>query len=453
MMRRAERRTTDRLESLIWDRTSDPAPGTPSYNPSWYANTNIYLDPVNGKDTNSGVSSSSALKTMSQVVQRYGSSTPQLVFGQSLTIHQLTAQTLNVDAFFFSPKCSGGGNYTWLATPTLVGAPFSPTSVTAKVQTAAGNDLILNGNLPVGAAPGQIVQNLTKGSSAKILSLAGGDATVTQPMANFAAVVAFPSLSEDNTWASTDSYQLSQPLLCNYKQVTAVGGDIDATITYGTYWIQGIEIADSSGANGNSVFAIDSPAIACVLWLCTFDPYVQATGSAYVMYFVSCTFRGGCNIAGPYMTIAGGSSVAGPDGNFTANEALIDCDFIVDSMTVYGGTVLGAVHVTTLLSVDQPGGGAIEPANTATAIVWGAGTGEVSGCQFRNRTNGLWANCLKLAALHLEGQTTASSFNSAASGNPYTAGITITSANLDTGGGAGNPGLQNPRTQSGYAST
>jgi hypothetical protein len=34
---------------------------------------------------------------------------------------------------------------------------------------------------------------------------------------------------------------------------------------------------------------------------------------------------------------------------------------------------------------------------------------------------------------------------------PFTGGITITSTNLDTGGGAGSPGPQNPRTGSRYA--
>jgi hypothetical protein len=88
----------------------------------------------------------------------------------------------------------------------------------------------------------------------------------------------------------------------------------------------------------------------------------------------------------------------------------------------------------------------------ADAVVWGSATLDIYGPGAMTLTSGLWANQLKLAGLQLDGVATGSSFNASAAGNPYTAGIPITSAALDAGGGAGNPGLQNPRTGARFAS-
>ena len=60
---------------------------------------------------------------------------------------------------------------------------------------------------------------------------------------------------------------------------------------------------------------------------------------------------------------------------------------------------------------------------------------------------------VSVAALQLDGATTGYSFTTGAVGNPFTGSITLTTANIITGGGAGDPGLQNPRTGSRYAST
>ena len=76
-----------------------------------------------------------------------------------------------------------------------------------------------------------------------------------------------------------------------------------------------------------------------------------------------------------------------------------------------------------------------------------------TGGNLQNETGSSFATTLLVGALKLDGATTGSSFNSAAVNNPFTAAIALTSANIDTGGGAGNPGLQNPRTGSRYCST
>src|SRR5208282_3180830 len=67
------------------------APGTPAYNPNWYAAGNIYLDPVSGNDSNDGLSSGTAIKTAAEMIRRFGSTSPYL--NASLTINQLSTQT------------------------------------------------------------------------------------------------------------------------------------------------------------------------------------------------------------------------------------------------------------------------------------------------------------------------------------------------------------------------
>ena len=156
---------------------SGPAPGTAAYNPSWYAVTNIYLDPVGGSDTNAGTSSSFPVKTMSEVIRRYGTSSPLISDGQHLTIHQLSSQQDN-DVFAFNPIFQGDNVFLWdgLTSATPVDAPFSPTTVTPQVQSAVGNQLELIGNLPADIEINLIIQNTSKNSFAIVISVVGGTA-------------------------------------------------------------------------------------------------------------------------------------------------------------------------------------------------------------------------------------------------------------------------------------
>ena len=422
------------------------APGQPGYNPAWYALTDVYLDPVGGNDANSGAVGF-PVKTMAEIIRRYGSDSPAMNFGQSVTVHQLTAQTAGVDAFFFEPKCSGGGSFLWLATPAAVGGPFSPVSVTAKVQTSAGTDLLLNGGLPGGVAVGQLVYNVTKNSYGFVVGLAAGNATVSQPFA--APALTTPALSpvatEDNTWAALDVYQLTQPLLLNWKDAGAYGGDATAG---GYLWVEGVRIPDP----GVSVWSCAVRGISTTFSLCWWDAFASFDGtSSYGFHVLSCVVSGGVTLRGRVAFVGGAMNLAGTSTVGLYNNCAIDGDCIVNgAVTVYNGQCqLGAVHFSGAVGV--VGGSVVY--SFAGAIVWGAGSmnlGETDASYYNGV--GLWTSFLKLATLLLNGGGTGSSFNASAVGNPYVAGIPITTANLDTGGGVGNPGLQNPRTGCRYGS-
>jgi hypothetical protein len=162
---------------------------------------------VSGNDANVGGSSGAqvaAVKTMAEVVRRYGSDRPQIPSSQSLKLHFLSSQTLNVDAFNFDPRISGAGNFVptggTTGTGTKVGNTFSPTGVTAKAQTTAGAPLQLTfGSLPAGIAVGQIIQNVTLGSFATVYSIVATTVSVTQPLtgATLTTVTPFPVFDPD----------------------------------------------------------------------------------------------------------------------------------------------------------------------------------------------------------------------------------------------------------------
>ena len=120
---------------------------------------------------------------------------------------------------------------------------------------------------------------------------------------------------------------------------------------------------------------------------------------------------------------------------------------------VFAGTnIVGACQNSGTLTVE---GGLLSLTPIASSnTLWGIGTLNVSqGGALENVTGSGFAVILLQSAIQLDGASTGSSFNAAAVGNPFTAGIALTPGNIDTGGGAGNPGLQNPRTGSRYAST
>ena len=276
----------------------------PTITSPWFNVSNWYIDPANisgtASDSNDGLSAATALLTVAEMIQRYGTCSPQIPSGQNLTIHQLSAQTLNVDAFWFNPRLSGGGQFVWdaLTSAPAVGGNFSPTSVTAKVQTAAGNDLKLNGSLPVGVAAGQIIHNISKASYAMVLSVAGGNATVTQPL-TLPAPNSFASASEVNSWANTDTYQLYQPQGLNWKNMQPEAGDLTAAGAGGAFWVQGIYLFDASGTPGYSSVVVRPVGIFCTLYACYFEPFVISDGSAANnIIFANCFLSEGAYIFG-----------------------------------------------------------------------------------------------------------------------------------------------------------
>jgi hypothetical protein len=393
---------------------------------SWTV-TNWFIDPANlsttASDSNDCITSTTACLTFGEViVHRLGTHSPQ--WAQSVTINQISAQTLNVDNWYLNPVSVQGSNYAVIATNPNRGASFSPTTVTAKVQTSAGNALSLNGNLPAGLSVGDIVTNITKSSIAKVQAVAGGNATMTQPFASagLTTISPFPFLTEDDTWANTDTYQATVPILSNMKTPLPLGGDAtNPGGAIGTAWFQGLEIADSSGAPGGSVISAAPSGMSMMFSMCTMDPvFLLDNLRGEASEYLSCT--------GNVIEVLAGAMIQG--GACTQLTALgslanIDGDVIVKTtFNVFGVDVtIGDVQLlSTATMVLQPGAVAKTIAFTNTALLWGPGKLNLRASTFLNASGGTWANSLKLATLQIEGAATGST--PAAEGNFTLNGIT-----------------------------
>jgi hypothetical protein len=350
-----------------------------SVSDGWYAQTALFLDPVSGLDTNTGITSGAPVKTMEEIVRRYGTSRPVIPNGQSLTITQLSAQTAGTDEFFFDPQMSGASTFLWdgLTNAPTVGAAFSPTTVTSRAITSSGTQNVLNGNLPVGVAVGQIVKNTGKNSYAIIVALAGGNATVTQPFAAQTPGFGSGPVSEDNTWANTDTYQLYQPFNLNWCNPcpSATGKNY--------FWVQGVNITSPTAT---TAWVCKPVALNMVFWLCTFAmtfPFFDGENCAQFsvgasgdpgLFVRGCftgtanrpTFQGGCYIDGGQFnnSIINGNNTCAGDTNWAGTT------------TLYGYLTVGSTgfEIPTGVVLTVQGGAAAIALSANSAVLWGAGT-------------------------------------------------------------------------------
>lgn len=432
---------------------SGAAPGTPGYDPAWYALTDIYWDPVSGSDSNAGTSGH-PVKTFAEIVRRYGSISPVLVYGQNLTIHLLSSQTAGTDPVFFNPQLSGGTAFAIIGTPVAVGSTFHPSSVTAKNR--ATNTLLQVHGMPGGTAAGALVHNQTHDSYAFVDSIVAGVATMTQPFSTSTlTVIASANVvapTEVDTWASTDTLQIYSLPALNLKALAPQGGDAaDSSGDTPACWVQWVHVPDPSGTPGISVLAATAYACSLVYSVCWFDSafFGSALGTAQRLMGanLSCWHAGGGNFAG-WAMVGGSIQTSGePLSSVFSQVAAVDGDAIIHGESWASGfTVFGYVCLTTGCTMTIIEGSVhIVPYFYADAQAWGAGTINVEhGANFQKDVSDNWATCLTVSNIQLDGATTGTSY----SAGTFTDGRALSTANLDT-----YTGLQNVQTGSRYSTT
>jgi hypothetical protein len=417
------------------------APGTSAFNPTWYAQSDIYWDPAGtsgGNDANSGIVIGSPLRTFAEIVRRYGSNRVQLPFGQSVRIHQLTSQTAGVDPVFMRWLVSGGGYAQLLGTLTVTATGQIPifTAKNKATNTLAASSLPLTGGATLAA--GNYVLNTTRNSYAVVDAAPGGaQANFSQaiPASIVTSVGTVPALVEDNTWAANDTLQVVSRVQTNLKEFSCeVAGDVSAGSQFSGVWTQWVEVLDSSGS-GASVLPIAGNGLTAYNG-CRFDTRTQAAQSAgrgQFMYFNGCDFA------------QAASSLAANAGFYAcemrvgfsqfAGLARINGDTIIRGATLIDGGLLSVSDLYTDSIVTLQFG-----SMQFNSSFWGTGGGinvePQSACFL---TAGSWVGVVTATgALTLGGATTGSAYAAAA----FTDGITINPTNLD----ANNGGLQNPRT-------
>jgi hypothetical protein len=418
--------------------------------------TNWYLDPQNGSgcaaDTNSGTSATCGatgvgpLLTWAQIAIRYGTIYPIIPYGQSVTVHLLTAQNAGVDPIFFYPNMSGGGQAVFVGTPVTVNASFTAGTVTAP-NVSAGGTLLTVASMPAGTAAGQLVYNATHGPSyAFIDSFATGTASMQQPLA--ASGLTTPGTAAPtavNTWTTGDTLSTFTLPLANLKVWRPRGGDL--TSSSGTSasvgWVQGVTIVDPSGGTGASEYALIADGTASqIISLCTIQPRLHGgdlagRGNAAAVYGSNLLGAGNFVGAGQIDFVGGGllNGISGTGG------------LAIFSGSVVHGTI-GAIGAGTVLNVASTANTFADGTWNATGLLTIGGvtygsfavTASAGATVYRSAGTS-WATEMPTSgALKFGTSTTGTSFNTTT--GAFTTGVSLTLANLDSNNGS----LQDPLT-------
>ena len=420
------------------------APGTPPYNPSWYALQQIDWDPGNlsthASDSNSctGGINNSCL-TWAEIVRRYGSNAPTLTYGNSIKVNQHSAQAAGVDPVFFFPKLSGGGQASLIgdlvaAACTGCGSPVTAGTVTAKVQGGPGT-LLQIASMPAGSAAGMLVCNSTRSNScAYIDSMSSSTATMQQPVAatGYNLPTGLPNPSENNAWSTGDTLNIYTPILSNLKAWHPTSGDLvsgSGQLSMG--FVQFLEIADPSGS-GTSSFGVVADGVN-VISMCRVDPRLHVSyfsGRGDGVYIIGSTMMQSIfTFAGAPAFAFGGAAATG----ITIQQGggmNVDGDIIIHSTWALNGFAqVGNAYSNGTVSVGAGGAGGQLKLSLLTSGVslWGSGALTMSPQGTVYLPSGTFAADLLLSgAIKLGASTTGCAFLGG-----MQCGIALTAANMD----------------------
>jgi len=417
--------------------TVGPAPGTPAYNPTFYAYTTIYIDPQNStgnaSDANPGNSNLAPRLTWASVIQSFGSTSPLFNAGQSMSFTFMSSQAPGVDPIFFSPLLTGGGQAVLIGTPVAPEPAFLAGAVTAKSRTVGGNALAVNIAAYLGTAKqGLLVVNTTRSSQAMIASLAAPVATLSQPftIASLATTAVAPNPVEVDTWAVGDSLTIYFPCGLNLKEWNPIGGDETAAAQPTAGWVFDVEVYDPSGL-ALSQFEVDCRAAVLAFVNCAFDGRtgVRATAgrgnNAYFIgtYHTNLVFQAGGDayFSGAIMevgftqvsgqsSILGDSIVHGP-WSLQGNAAAVGPAFADGTLVVSGSVIrlLGPFYGSYGVTVRAQAAVEMDVASTfaATLLTSGVlqfGSGTTTGSAYVAAT-GLWTALIALTPANIDANT------------------------------------------------
>lgn len=405
--------------------------------PVTWTQSTWYYDPQNSQgtssDNNSGLTSGTALRTWAGVISKLGTQSPILAYGQSMTFNKLSAHTANTDPVSFTPILSGGGQAVHLDTLVVKSASFTGGAVTARNQTTG--QLLAVAGFPAGTAVGDYVFNSTRNSYA-VAYTGGTTPTFTTPVpASVVTTPGIPTIAEDNTWTTGDTFIVYTRPLLNLQQWEPVGGDLSGAgnNTASCGWVQWSQIPDSSGAGGSAYLMRNRSAVN-VFSGCQFLSRVHVSalgGRGFASYLLNCdcaqaivaapatdvmfwgtTSRNSLGVIGALCVVDGGSILHGTS-SANAGSVLQIGDGYTDSLVILSDAGI--------LRLGTAQGG-------ATAALWGPGSLTVNG-NSQCRCNTGWAATLKLSgALQLGNNTT----GYAVASNYIYGPFLITTANLDT---------------------
>ena len=439
------------------------APGTPGYDSTWYALTQVFWDPANStglaSDANSGATALLPVLTWGEIIRRYGSVEPVFNYGQSVRFTVMSSQPAGQDPIFFAPKLSAGAiaYLDCLTYAVAAGANFTLGALSGGYGYAAATPAVGGVQMTAAGVPGYVVAgtllyNVSLPSYAFVDAVSAGNATLASPLtaASIAAPISggFP-VGAQQAWVAGNTIKPLTLLSVNLKEWKPVGGDV-AGGTPCAGWIIGANIADSSGTEASDFGWTNTTAIN-VISLC-YLPKIHAAGligRSSGLYILGCSLTNG-------LTVFAGVTCVVESGIIASGIELSSGAVIVNSFaSLHGGNaVLGGSLTLSQVFSDgsylvgsQGGAGAPVGAGIVSVNIQHFGTYSVTigpGSAYVN--NG--ASTFTASALLTNG---ALKFGTATTGSAYAGsgvfvdGISLTPAHIDTGG-TGGVGLQDPLT-------
>lgn len=394
-----------------------------------------YIDPVNGSDKNVGNENSKAVKNFSQIVLRYGTSSP--IIDEPTSIQWLNSSTID-DPIIFSPYLVGNGGVSFQGLMKEVGNAIIDTYTPQNPATGALNTIKAKNVSPNfwNQFVGCTVHDNTSGAQFHILSDLG----------NSTAVISAPKV---------------YPILGFGQDATIVNGDsltiFQSPLIYATY-LAGLGFGNLSGG-GMSLNQLNISGEGFTIingnWMITECNVTDSTITSIHSFessvgpsFVSCFLQTGTDGISPPFSGRGaffGGALSGGANNFLDNSVL-DGDVVLLTHIHSAGTVkFGRCYMANLPTNDNPPTTYwILPQNYGTPRLWGP-----AGFNVTHGSKILFSNTTAQAGLLLTGQLTLDNQNLGypwvPNTNSYGPGISISSLAIDT-----NNGLSNPATGSGF---
>lgn len=399
-------------------------------NSSWNQVT-WFIDPQNtfgGNDLNDGLTSSTPVRTWTEILRRFGTYSPLLI--QTTTFTFLSNHTDNSDPVIFTPYIVGAGiaitiqglldNSTQVANGTLSGLiPKNRSTGTLLTSTFAAT-----------ATTGWFVKILENQSYGWVYKNPSSNVVVfSQMMASSSAAYNSATLpAEIDTTMDGYSYVAYEPIHINIMKVEAkcfsqnYGSNI-------TIVIKNIVIFAPSGTGNNDVNIGNYVS----LLETRVDRFAAITNQSIDYNPLSNCFMNGSFSFNGYMAVSGGIM-----GNFPNNEItnlttgypelVLDGDVILNSNTVINNLVrVGLVYIETGMLLDLQNNGRISSttalnidlhninfSNYGDSIIWGGGDINISSTYIYNSlsVNKATGHFQHSGALKLNGKTIAYSFES-----------------------------------------
>lgn len=413
--------------------------------PSWTV-PQWFVDPANSSGCASdgnltctistcGTPGDGPCRTRAQITSRWTTEAP--VIAQNTNVRWLSSEaSVTADPYRIMVRPVNGATYSETGFLSSV-ATFALGTVTAK-NRSTGQRLTAGGFVAGGLAAGQLVINTTRANSkAWIVSIAGGVATLTQPVAATATTPGsgLYTPAEVDTWVATDTVVVDKLQTVNLRGFIPMGGaDLGALGTAGTVWLQDLHINDAGGAATDSYWpATCDLSPYCEIAECVFDPNVIARRAFLVNNFAN---GQGAN----FETV----TLAGLMGFATTTNAFYDQDVqLAGGLEGHAFNAVGLAYVPTgsvFYTVGRGGWNFTQTYGSGYAL-WGPGSLAISdGGGFYNTGGSTFATTLLISG--------GISLDSVATGTKYAAGVwtdavALTAANLDT-----NTALIRPQTGS-----